>query len=199
MWHSLSSISLSPSAADEVALRIARCERIDRARDEEGHPCGRIAQLQPDRRSSPEQFQVPEGWAGSIGSTRIVFVSSNPSIGDDGAMHGAASAEEYPRHSWDDSRIVDFITRRFAPEYGWTRADRFRCQGGTYATQDIAFWSRVRKRACELVDLATLERDYAMTEVVHCKSHKEIGVKAAAPHSLPLISKPSWNCRRRLW
>jgi hypothetical protein len=166
----------------DVALRIARCEEIDRARDEEGHPCQRIVELQPDRRTSPDEFQVPEGWAGNIESARIVFVSSNPSISDDAATHVSASPEDYPRDSWGDSRIADFITHRFDAEKNWTQADRFLCKDGTYASREVAFWSRVRKRARELVDLATPERDYVMTEVVHCKSHKEIGVKSSAPH-----------------
>lgn len=110
-----------------------------------------------------------------------MFVSSNPSISEDCASHKASAPEDYPRHSWDDERIVDFITRRFAPEASWAQDDKFFCQDGTYAPKKVAFWSRARRRAGELVDDAVPERDYAMVEVVHCKSHHEKGVKSAAP------------------
>lgn len=170
------------NATSDVALRVARCEEVDRARDDEHHPCRQIVELQADRRKRSGQFQVPEAWAGSIESAKIVFVSSNPSISEDGAAHGAAFPEEYPRHSWSDSCIVDFITRRFEPDAKWTRGNHFLCQNGTYAPKEVVFWSLVQKRACELVDQAAPGRDYVMTEIVHCKSQKEAGVTRAARH-----------------
>ncbi|HET9058553.1 MAG TPA: hypothetical protein VFN61_01425 [Acidimicrobiales bacterium] len=170
-----------PSPAARVALRIARCKELDRARDQLGHPCHQIVALQPDPRIAPDRFQVPEAWAGKIETGRLVFVSSNPSISEDGVSYAANSPEDYPRHSWDDRRISDFISRRFDPEARWAQDDKFMRQDGTYAAKKVAFWSRARKRAGELIDEAVPERDYAMAEVVHCKSHHEKGVKSAAP------------------
>jgi hypothetical protein len=126
-------------------------------------------------------FQVPEGWAGNLATARVVFLSSNPSISEHGGDHGAASAERYPRADWADDDIADFMTRRFTPDAGYTVGDRFMCQDGTYAPQPVRFWSQVRRRAEELLGYpADPDRDYVMTEIVHCKSKGEVGVMSAA-------------------
>jgi hypothetical protein len=178
-----------PSPAARVALQIARCKELESARDQLSHPCHKVVALQPDPRLEPEEFQVPEAWAGNIQTARLVFVSSNPSISEDGASHGASAPEDYPRYSWDDGRVIDFITRRFDPEAGWVQGDKFLCQDASYAAKKVAFWSRARKRAGELIDDAAPESDYAMVEVVHCKSHREKGVKYAAPVCFLLHSR----------
>lgn len=52
---------------------------------------------------------------------------------------------------------------------------------GTFAPQAVRFWSLVRRRAEELLGYtADPDRDYVMTEVVHCKSKGEVGVRSAA-------------------
>jgi uracil-DNA glycosylase len=45
----------------------------------------------------------------------------------------------------------------------------------------VRFWSLVRRRAEELLGYAAdPDRDYVMTEIVHCKSKGEVGVRSAA-------------------
>jgi hypothetical protein len=56
--------------------------------------------------------------------------------------------------SWADEDIADFMTRRFAPDAGYTDRDRFICQDGTFAPQPVRFWSLVRRRAEELLGYA---------------------------------------------
>jgi hypothetical protein len=161
-----------------LALEIARCPEVERARRLASHPCSSIVRLQQDE---PATFQVPEGWAGNLSAARVVFLSSNPSISEDGADHGAGSAERYSRASWADDDIADFMTRRFAPDGGHTDGDRFICQDGTFAPQAVRFWSLVRRRAEEVLGYsADPDRDYVMTEIVHCKSKGEVGVGSAA-------------------
>ena len=46
--------------------------------------------------------------------------------------------------------------------------------------QKVAYWVAVRARARELIPEAIPGRDYALTEVVHCKSEDEIGVFSAS-------------------
>lgn len=56
---------------------------------------------------------------------------------------------------------------------------------GTYshATQ---FWAAVRQRAIELLQRDMIPGfDYALTEIVHCKSHDEIGVEQAQEQCVP--------------
>jgi uracil-DNA glycosylase len=55
------------------------------------------------------------------------------------------------------------------------------CQDGTYAPQAVQFWSQVRRRTSELLGhSADPDRDYVMTEIVHCRSKGEVGVTSAA-------------------
>ena len=131
-----------------LALEIARCPEVERARRLVSHPCSSIVRLQQE---DPGTFQVPEGWAGNLSAARVVFLSSNPSISEDGADHRAGSAERYPRAAWADHYIADFMTRRFAPDAGHTDGDRFICQDGTFAPQAVRFWTLVRRRAEELL------------------------------------------------
>lgn len=168
---------------DALALEIARCPEIAAARDAAAHPCSAIVRLQVDPRSEPESYQVPEAWAGNLASARVVFLSSNPSISEDGTDHGAGSPERYPRANWSDSDVIDFMTRRFDPDTPYTVGDRFVCQDGTYAPGAVRFWTAIRQRATELLGYpADPASDYVMTEVVHCKSKRERGVAKAANH-----------------
>lgn len=161
-----------------LALEIARCPEIALARTAAGHPCAQIVRLQQD---DARAFQVPEAWAGNLAAARVLFLSSNPSISEDGADHGASAAERYPRGDWSDADVADFMTQRFTPDAGYTIDDRFVCQDGTYARRPVRFWSQVRRRASELLGYpADPDRDYVMTEVVHCKSKGEVGVTSAA-------------------
>lgn len=160
-----------PSAGDLIAgvvLSVARCPELEVARSIPGHPCGKIVGLQS---AAPESWQVPEPWAGNLAGGRIVFLSSNPSINAD---------EDYPRGDWDDAKIADFVTERFT--HGWVKDERVLLRDGTYHPKKVQFWLRIRKRAAELLCReADPAVDYAMTEVVHCKSTNEVGVAKAAP------------------
>lgn len=166
----------SPTA---VALSVARCPEVDAARAQTTHPCRRIVTLQP---TDPHRFQVPEAWAGNIRDGRIVFISSNPSISEPGDHQSGAVAELYPTADWADEDIADFVRHRFDSPKGWaTEEGRFRRQDGTLSPKPVAFWNNVRRRAGELLERdATPAADYAMTEVVHCKSKAETGVAKAA-------------------
>lgn len=152
----------------DLALSVSRCSEVERARLDRGHPCAQVVGVQNDRAG---EFQVPEGWAGALSTARIVFISSNPAISQD---------ENYPLASWDDDQIVDFVTRRFDPEAGWTTGDRYVALDGRRVW--VNFWANMRKRAAELLTNAVPYRDYVMTEVVHCKSKGEIGVSRASQH-----------------
>ena len=64
----------------EVFASITHCPNIALALMESSHPCSAIVRSQ----HVPEnEFQLPEPWRGQIDKARILFVGSNPSIGDD--------------------------------------------------------------------------------------------------------------------
>lgn len=180
------------SLLEETALSVARCPLVELARDTPSHPCHQIVSLQP---AAPAEWQVPEGWAGDLAEARIVFVSSNPSISTADDRNDPTQAEDYPRGSWTDEEILSFVTHRFDPRFGFATVDgRHRCQDGSYS-KPTRYWVKIREQASWLFDReADPNHDYAMTEVVHCKSKAEVGVaKAAATcvqtHMDPIVSQ----------
>lgn len=161
--------TLAPRGAGEahLALSVARCPQVPLARADSTHPCSTIVSLQP---ADPSIWQVPEPWAGNLTEGRVIFISSNPSINED---------EDYPRGDWPDEKIADFVTNRFS--HGWVHSNRVLLRDGTYYPHQVRFWLSIRQRATELLGRdADPAADYAMTEVVHCKSRDEIGVSRAS-------------------
>ena len=168
------------SNARNLALQIARCPLISIALGDTTHPCHDVVAVQ----TGPEdERQVPEAWAGSLETARVLFISSNPSISEPTNPTRPGTAEAYPRASDSDGGIVEFITRRFDPDVlpaPHVRNNGHRQIDGSYAPA-TKFWSAIQARAVELLGPgAEPFRDYAMTEVVHCKSKGEVGVKKAA-------------------
>jgi len=101
-----------------------------------------------------------------------LFVSSNPSISE---------VEACPRWSAPDDLIDEFFTQRFGGgRKVWIKQGRYGLrQDGTYG-RAVAFWSAIRQRAIELLERPVRPgHDDALTEVVHCKSKAEQGVRGA--------------------
>ena len=168
--------------AEERALiiKVARCELILRADREDAHPCHAVVGSQGG--TDENDRQVPEPWAGNLQGSRLVFLSSNPSISQPGPG-GPLAAEDYPCASSSDTRIIEFLGRRFdeslpAP---FVKNGRYLQQNGHYAQRPVKFWISVQRRAEELLGpTADPAANYVMTEVVHCKSKNEVGVSQAA-------------------
>ena len=158
-------------AADDLLLEIAHCPIVDHCLTPEGaaHPCATIVRNQS---GSGCAFQEPEPWSGHLDGAVILFVSSNPSW---------SCEEEYPYSTWSNERVLDYFNNRFGGEKEWIR-DGVRAlkTDGTYWPTGTAFWQAVRNRAWEIVERQPIPAiDYALTEVVHCKSEREIGVAEA--------------------
>jgi hypothetical protein len=133
------------------------------------HPCREIIFSQSF--SPLKEYQLPEPWSGDIENAPILFLSSNPSIG---------SAEDYPDWSWSEDAINDFFSNRFTGGCKqWSiNGTKTLLKNGGYA--GVRFWMAVRQRAIELLKRNVEPGfDYAITEIVHCKSTDEIGVTAA--------------------
>jgi 8-oxo-dGTP diphosphatase len=161
------------------ALSVARCPEVDDAREHQGHPCRKIISLQS---TAASEWQVPEAWAGNLTTGKIAFISSNPSISEAGDSQSGDVAEEYPRADWSDENIADFVLHRFDSARTWaTPEGRFRRHDGSMSPKPVTFWVGVRNRASEIYGRpANPASDYVMTEVVHCKSKGQKGVKEAA-------------------
>lgn len=157
---------------------IARCPVVELClqNPSEKHPCHKIVLSQSS--SSLGTHQVPEPWSGHIEQAPILFLSSNPSI---------SVAEEYPRWLWSDEAVEDYFANRFGGgSKTWiSQGTRSLQRDGTYR-QSVAFWAAVRQRAIELVERDVVPGiDYALTEIVHCKSQGERGVAEAQEHCVP--------------
>lgn len=163
---------VSPNAS-RLALQVARCPELVCAADDPSHACHPIVTLQGSA-TNPER-QLPEAWAGGLETAKVAYLASNPAISDD---------EDFPRTRWSDEAIVSFVTRRFdqSQDHPWVRDHRYRRIDGSYSARQVRFWEQARKRTDELLGYTTDPSvDYVLTEVVHCKSKREIGVRSATP------------------
>lgn len=155
---------------DGVLLSIARCPVVYPSLSAgSGHPCKTIVEFQGA--VGPDQFRLPEPWRGDIVNAPLLFVSSNPSWSeDDNSPMGNASQQELIQHYCEPGFPQEFPHNR--------RHD------GTSSPRAVQFWASIRKRAAELYGRDCGEvcagRDFAITEIVHCKSQKEKGVAEAA-------------------
>jgi hypothetical protein len=125
----------------------------------------------PSHPTSLDQHQVPEPWSGDLKRAPLLFISSNPSIDE---------KEEYPLWSWQDQWIEDFFVNRYGGGGRQWIEDGIRSLRHDGSRVPVRFWIEVRQRAKELFEREVIGgRDYALTEVVHCKSRGEAGVQEA--------------------
>lgn len=173
----------------ELALEITLCPALTGA--ETAGPCSKVVEWQADQLRAAghdeseirDAMHVPEGWAGNLATAKILYLSSNPSFD---------ISENYPNVTWPQTATVDFVTRRFSSEQsrpygaldGPTQRDMDRViQQDGRPGKKVNTWAELRKRTSILlerpVDEISADRDYVMTEVVHCKSKGEQGVPEA--------------------
>lgn len=173
-----------------LAVEISRCPEVPLAWDDKTHPCHKVVNCQRD--SGLANFQRPEPWIGGLASAKVLFIASNPSISDD----PSDKREAYPTMSTSDEDAGDFFTRRFDPERDPVFATFDHPSEPNFLTLSIdgayrngvknpkkpqETWLEIHNRAVELIGSgAHPHRDWALTEVVHCKSLRAEGVKEAA-------------------
>lgn len=116
------------------------------------HACSPVVAAQG---LSPAKHQLPEPWNGRIESAPILFVGSNPGFNP--------RERPFPTAKWDDADIERFFVTRFDQN-----------------DQTANYWNMVRVIASDLLKRpARPGIDYALTEVVRCKSSKEAGLTEA--------------------
>jgi uracil-DNA glycosylase len=150
---------------DSIAYckNVALCQHGDAS-----HPCAKIvgSQHAPDN-----DFQLPEPWRGQIDKARILFVGSNPSIGDD----------RYALQSSPETQVWESQHLAFGGASRPYVIDGIRTTTATGSPdRAVRYWSSIRARARELIPGAIPGQDYAISEIVHCKSRGEKGVAEAA-------------------
>jgi hypothetical protein len=154
----------------QILVDISGCEIVRRLVWIPGnpdHPCCDIVSTQ--NVPSWSSFQVPEPWSGHIAKRPILFLSSNPSI---------SQTEAYLRGSWDATRLADFVDTRF--DGYWVQSGTMPRNADHSYGSKVRYWSCIRNRASELLGRPAVPGvDYALSEVVHCKSQSERGVGQA--------------------
>jgi hypothetical protein len=166
------SASAPSSRAAQLLDEIVYCDEIHKHRRGESTPCSPIIATQDDA----YPFQPPEPWSGLIESAPILFLSSNPSIDE-------SRLEEYPEADWEIDRVRSFFNFRFNGNPGGfdyvQDGVRPLLKSGEYG-RSVAFWGAVKRHADDLLGREAVPGvDYALSEVVHCKSRQEVGVKEA--------------------
>jgi hypothetical protein len=151
---------------DEIhLLEITNCSNFINCQNT---PCQKIVESQ-----SGKTRYLPEPWNGNISTSKILFISSNPSIN---------SNEYYPLDTWENAKVIDFFTNRFITERNYVKNNLYTLQEDmSYSKNWVRYWASVRKIASILLDKAIVSPgiDYTLTEVVRCKSQKEVGVNDA--------------------
>ena len=178
--------------ASKLALEINSCNEVKKALDDKEHPCHEVVKWQANQWQPPilqienSKMHRPEAWTGDIVNAPILFLSSNPSFDAD---------ENYPNwklDEWSIQKVEDFSVKRFTSEiargFGASdglskqEIDRTIDKNGDLLKK-VTYWNWARNMVAFIHGKETWEvsahTDYAMTEIVHCKSKKEVGVKQA--------------------
>jgi hypothetical protein len=132
------------------------------------------------------RFQLPEPWVGQLDVAPILFVSSNPSIGKDAHATGSSTRDQV----WDSHHLAfGGGSRPYIVDGVKTTDLRGR------PIKRVRYWSSIRARAGELMPDREVRpgTDYALTEVVHCKTEGEYGVTRAADTCYKLHMDEIWS------
>jgi hypothetical protein len=143
----------------------------------------RLTNLAPDDRIRhwKDWHQLPEPWAGHLDQARILFVSSNPSIGGEVPRNFRTAQPPTGRVTarWQNDGII----RRFERAFDDYMDDGTRHRG---EKRVVRYWASIKRRAIELLPAGVEPGvDYALTEVVRCKSRSEKGVGRAVETCVP--------------
>jgi hypothetical protein len=185
---------LKNDKAKALAIEINSCREVIEALNDKSHPCHEVVKWQADQWKPPilqienSKMHRPEAWTGDIVNAPILFLSSNPSFNED---------ENYPswqlnEKEWPMDKVADFSMNRFTSDikraYGASdglsekKIDRTIGKNGELLDK-VTYWGWARNIVSFIhgkdISEVSAHSDYAMTEIVHCKSKGEDGVKKA--------------------
>ena len=144
----------------ELMLKIAKCEELDKAKNDNNHPCHTIVHYQDDLSA----FQIPEPWNGDIENAEILFIGPNAAI-------DMTENERYPHKDWNDDDISEFFEKRFEEKYYKDNK-----------TKQL-YWRIARLTASWILNIPLddreneIEKHICLTEAVHCKT-KDTGTES---------------------
>jgi hypothetical protein len=162
-----------------LAVDIFRCEVLAAVLDGQRMPCRDVVGWQGLQPHVPRY--VPEPWVGHLGSAPILFVSSNPSAGAQGEPFDPSCQWGSDR---SDEELFMAAEGAFDPGFWPGITDGFynRDATGRPVGDRVRFWAWTLRIAGELLEREPAPGwDYVLTEVVHCGSRQEHGVRAAVP------------------
>lgn len=200
---------MSPSTSRALLLEIARCPIVGCCLTGETapHPCARVVLHQwlavgPEDRQRRwrREHHLPEPWVGHIEAAAVLFLSSNPSLSKVRDQVEPAPAKprvlerlrdayldqhpslrrafEAPKWEWQDDELQDRFEAAF--EVWMDSGTRPIINAAGELGRVVPFWRAVKEQSEVVLGREAVPgRDYALTEVVHCKSQREVGVAAA--------------------
>lgn len=139
------------STMSDLLLSISHCEEVEKALNASSHDCHKIVSFQKE-----EKRHLPEPWNGDINTADILFISSNPS-------YDPRENDIFPNNLSDNDYIEKFFLTRFA---------RF-----DYNTNFVRGIKKCASWLLSIDDDSMLKKRICCTNIVHCKSPKQKGVK----------------------
>ena len=182
----------------ELAKSICSCKEVGLALKDSNHPCHKVVMTQEQMTKGDENMrQRPEPWIGNLENSKVLFISSNPSISDDPNI---SIREDFPTYGTSEDDSAEFFVNRFRNKDGAPHATfnheghanfLYRSNDGKYRGKGNSFdkpietWQGVYERAKEILgEGCDPAENYALTEVVKCKSKAEVGVKKASANCI---------------
>jgi hypothetical protein len=142
---------------------------VPAAFDDPDHPCHAVVRAQAGA-NDVSSLHVPEPWSGDLIGAKLLFIGSNPSLD---------AKEDFPQRDDSDERMRSFFVDRFQNEI--ERGVRPKRTVDGEQKRDVRYLVEVLAMARDIYGRDDIEpgRDYALTEVVHCKSLEKVGVDRA--------------------
>ena len=176
----------------QLAGEISNCSKRKAALTDLKSPCNKVVGNQLTVEPNFENFHRPEPWIGRLSSARILFISSNPGL----SIDQGPEREIFPVENWSIEDSAEFFVERFNQKhdpvyatYNHPKEPNFLTRsfdgeyrsGGKSPKTPQRTWSGIHKLATELLDKnCSPDADYALTEIVHCKSLMAAGVSEAS-------------------
>ncbi len=177
-----------------LAQQICDCPEVPNALANSSHPCSKVVRIQNAMVADDESMrQRPEPWIGDIQNSRVLFLSSNPGISDSSDLD---SRESFPTYKDSAAESAEFFTRRFdqtnipiLATFNHPTEPNFlvHCNDGKYRSgmknekRPQATWQGIHDLATSILGSeCDPNSDYALTEIVHCKSKMAEGVEEAS-------------------
>ena len=166
---------------EKLLKEIVNCPNVKCCLENKNYQCA-CSEIINSQGKDLNNFQVPEPWNGNLSKAPILFIGSNPSYNE---------KEEYPTKSSVESGeidIQDFFMNRFNGK--WVSNIEKKgfytlLKNKEYSKSRVRYWSYVKETAKKLLgkkekeefNVEDMNKYCVLTEIVHCKSPKQKGVK----------------------